>query len=87
MDYVIRIYSELHNLEINFIFTKKLPDYVIQNLIKHMKKRLPDYIIRKLILCIEKTSRLYNPEANHKGLPDYIIRKLILNLEKDFQIM
>ena len=46
-----------------------------------------DYVIQKLILCIEKTSGLCNPEANHKRLSDYIIQKLILNLEKDFQIM
>ena len=78
MDYIIRKLIS---------YLERLPDYVIQKLITHLKKRLPDYIIRKLILCIEKTSRLCNPEANHKSLPDHIIRKLILDLEKDFQIM
>jgi len=36
---------------------------------------------------MEKTSRLCNPEANHKKLMDYIIRKLILDIEKDLKIM
>jgi len=52
---------------------KRLLDYAIQKLIKHLKKELLDYIIQKLISCIEKTYELCNPEVNHKKLPDYII--------------
>jgi len=82
MDYVIRIYSGLHNSEVKSHIQKKLSDYVIRKLITHLKKRLLDYIIRKLILCIEKISGLCNLEANHKKLTDNL--KANFELKKNF---
>jgi len=72
--------------EVNFIFRKRLSDYVIRKLITHLKKKTSRLHNPEANLMYRKDFRI-NPEANHKRLLDYIIRKLILNLEKDFRIM
>jgi len=62
MDYVIRIYFGLHNLEVNlthpdifWIYLEKASGLCNPEANHTSEKRLLDYIIQKLILCIEKT--------------------------------